>query len=378
MAAMTTSMFANTATAASSLMQRSIRSSELASSSKLVNLSSWQSKPLRAVTQSDGKSGGSRSQGNGAVRATVTAYRDLDSDSNDVSGSQEASTSELLCCPICFQPLIRNGPSGLTQAAIKKSGFSCKGCRRGFTNRGEYLDLTILEGARVYDEDRTSGTELFRSPLVSFVYERGWRQNFARAGFPGPDEEFKMAQEYFKPVQGGVLLDVSCGSGLFTRRFAQSGDYKSVIALDFSENMLRQSNEFIKQDMSLRNSNIALVRADVARLPFASGSIDAVHAGAALHCWPSPAAGMAEISRILKPGGVFVATTFLSPIPIIDFGSKDIRKAIKGAISSSTLRYWEEQELEELCGSCGLVEYSRIRRNQFIMISAKRVEDSEA
>jgi ubiquinone/menaquinone biosynthesis C-methylase UbiE len=66
--------------------------------------------------------------------------------------------------------------------------------------------------------------------------------------------QFKMAQEYFKPVQGGVLLDVSCGSGLFTRRFAQSGDYESVIALDFSENMLRQSNEFIKQDMSLRNS----------------------------------------------------------------------------------------------------------------------------
>jgi hypothetical protein len=34
------------------------------------------------------------------------------------------------------------------------------------------------------------------------------------------------------------------------------------------------------------------VRADVARLPFATGSIDAVHAGAAIHCWPSPAAGV--------------------------------------------------------------------------------------
>jgi hypothetical protein len=53
-------------------------------------------------------------------------------------------------------------------------------------------------------------------------------------------------------------------------------------------------------------------------------------------------------------------------------------QAIKGAISSSTLRYWEESELEELCGSCGLVEYSRIRRNQFIMISAKRALDSQA
>ena len=28
-----------------------------------------------------------------------------------------------------------------------------------------------------------------RSPLVSFLYERGWRQNFNRSGFPGPDDE---------------------------------------------------------------------------------------------------------------------------------------------------------------------------------------------
>lgn len=34
---------------------------------------------------------------------------------------------------------------------------------------------------------------------------------------------------------------------------------------------------------------LALVRADISRLPFVSGSIDAVHAAAAIHCWPSPA-----------------------------------------------------------------------------------------
>lgn len=29
----------------------------------------------------------------------------------------------------------------------------------------------------------------FRNPLVSFVYERGWRNSFVWANFPGPDEE---------------------------------------------------------------------------------------------------------------------------------------------------------------------------------------------
>lgn len=60
-----------------------------------------------------------------------------------------------------------------------------------------------------------------------------------------------MAQEYFKSAEGGLLVDVSCGSGLFSRKFAKSGTYYGVIGLDFSENMLRQSYDFIKSDNTL-------------------------------------------------------------------------------------------------------------------------------
>jgi ubiquinone/menaquinone biosynthesis C-methylase UbiE len=66
--------------------------------------------------------------------------------------------------------------------------------------------------------------------------------------------QFQMAQDYFEPVAGGILLDVSCGSGLFTRKFAKSGTYSAVIALDFSENMLHQCYEFIQQDDTLVNA----------------------------------------------------------------------------------------------------------------------------
>lgn len=63
-----------------------------------------------------------------------------------------------------------------------------------------------------------------------------------------------------------------------------------------------------------RSTPIVAVRGDIGRLPFATGSVDAIHAGAAIHCWPNPQAGMAEISRVLRPGGVFVASTFLTPL----------------------------------------------------------------
>lgn len=60
--------------------------------------------------------------------------------------------------------------------------------------------------------------------------------------------QFEMAKGYLKPTIGGTIIDASCGSGLFSRLFAKSGMYSLVVALDFSENMLRQCDEFIKQE----------------------------------------------------------------------------------------------------------------------------------
>ncbi|XAR66820.1 Demethylmenaquinone methyltransferase [Bertholletia excelsa] len=278
---------------------------------------------------------------------------------------QDTSEVDLFACPVCFEPLIRKGPSGFNLPAIYRSGFKCKKCDKSFSSKNVYLDLTVTAGTKEYTEYKPARTELFRSPLVSFLYERGWRQNFNRSGFPGPDEEFNMAQEYFKPAEGGILVDISCGSGLFSRKFAKSGTYSKVIALDFSENMLRQCYDFIKNDDSILSSNFALVRADVSRLPFPSGSIDAVHAGAALHCWPSQSNAIAEINRILRSGGIFVGTTFLrvsEPTPAI-------LRSLGQRVSYNNLT---KEEIEDLCTTCGLVNYQSKIQQSFIMFSAQK------
>ena len=66
--------------------------------------------------------------------------------------------------------------------------------------------------------------------------------------------QFQMSQDYFQSVAGGILVDVSCGSGLFSRKFASSGAYSAVIALDFSENMLRQCYDYIRQEETPMNT----------------------------------------------------------------------------------------------------------------------------
>ncbi|PHU11263.1 hypothetical protein BC332_18193 [Capsicum chinense] len=181
--------------------------------------------------------------------------------------------------------------------------------------------------------------------------------------------EFNMAQEYFKVAEGGVLVDVSCGSGLFSRKFAKSGVYSRVIALDFSENMLRQCYDFVKADESVLSSNLALVRADVSRLPFFSGSVDAVHAGAALHCWPSPSNAFAEINRILRSGGVFVGTTFLRVNPST---APAILRALGQSALRTTYTFFTQEEIEDLVTTCGFVNYTSKVQGSFIMFSAQK------
>jgi len=43
-----------------------------------------------------------------------------------------------------------------------------------------------------------------------------------------------------------------------------------------------------------------------------TSSVDCLHAGAAMHCWPDLDSAASEIYRVLKPGGRYFATTFLS------------------------------------------------------------------
>ncbi|PWA60394.1 S-adenosyl-L-methionine-dependent methyltransferases superfamily protein [Artemisia annua] len=237
--------------------------------------------------------------------------------------NENEAKKKTLACPICYDPLIWNGDPVFSVDSTPRSILKCSICKKVYSGNENHLDLTVTSGSKKYGEYRPASSELFRLPLVSFLYERGWRQAFSIwGGFPGPEREFELMRDYLKPVIGGTIIDASCGSGMFTRLFAKSGLFSLVVALDFSESMLKQSYDYIKQEENISKElssdgetvlfrNLILVRADIARLPFASSSIDAVHAGAALHCWPSPSAGVAEISRILRPGGVFVATTYI-------------------------------------------------------------------
>ncbi|OUL23933.1 hypothetical protein BV378_20055 [Nostoc sp. RF31YmG] len=162
-------------------------------------------------------------------------------------------------------------------------------------------------------------TELFRSPIIPFLYERIlppiWAAGLRNLG--GIDAEFRLVTDFFGSCPA-IVADISCGTGIMARRLALSGMYNHIIALDYSESMLAQLQQKMKLD-GISPSQITIIRADVEALPLAANSIDAIYTGAAMHCWKDALEGVHNIYRVLLPGGKLFATTFLKPFPSIVF-----------------------------------------------------------
>jgi SAM-dependent methyltransferase len=94
-------------------------------------------------------------------------------------------------------------------------------------------------------------------------------------------------------VEPGVrLLDLGCGEGRHTREALRRG--ARVVALD--------------RDAITGTDGAAGVRADGLRLPFPDGSFDRVIAAEVLEHVPDDRGAMAELVRVLRPGGLAAVT----------------------------------------------------------------------
>ena len=181
-----------------------------------------------------------------------------------------------------------------------------------------YFDLVQDEGDDDFS-DADDGLAWFKTALGAFMYDKGYRQAFALLGFPGPDAEHLMALSQLRPARTALdepdatLLELSCGPGMFAEKFARGSEFPRVVATDYAEAMCRQTRERIASSPNARAKDTAVVRADVGNLPFDDDAFAAVHSAAGIHCWPEPARGLEEVSRVLKLGGTFVASTVVLP-----------------------------------------------------------------
>lgn len=121
--------------------------------------------------------------------------------------------------------------------------------------------------------------------LLSFGQDRIWRK--------------KVLAEV-APVAGQTILDLAAGTGSSSIVFLKPG--VKVIASDFSNGMLEVGRK--------RHPELEFVYADATNLPFENNSVDAVTISFGLRNVQEPKKALAEMHRVLKPGGKVVICEF--------------------------------------------------------------------
>jgi demethylmenaquinone methyltransferase/2-methoxy-6-polyprenyl-1,4-benzoquinol methylase len=124
--------------------------------------------------------------------------------------------------------------------------------------------------------------------VLSAGQDRRWRREVLAAVDPQP---------------GDRVLDLAAGTGTSSLPFAKAG--ATVVPADLSFGMLSTGRA--------RHPELPFVNADALTLPFADGAFDAVTISFGLRNLVDPAAGLAEMARVTRPGGTLVVCEFSHP-----------------------------------------------------------------
>jgi demethylmenaquinone methyltransferase/2-methoxy-6-polyprenyl-1,4-benzoquinol methylase len=139
--------------------------------------------------------------------------------------------------------------------------------------------------------DRISGFyDVMNSVMTAGLHHR-WRARAADLAALGP---------------GDSALDVACGTGDLAIELARRvGTAGEVIGSDFSEEMLERARA--------KAPGLAWEWANALELPYASGRFDAATVGFGARNFSDLERGLAEMARVVKPGGRVVVLEITTP-----------------------------------------------------------------
>ncbi len=158
---------------------------------------------------------------------------------------------------------------------------------------------------------------------------------------------------------GAAVLDVPCGGGV-TLRDVPAGAALRFVAADISPAMLQRTTD----EAARRGVAIEPALQDVQDLTFDDATFDLVLAFTSLHCFPDPERALAELARVLRPGGRIVGSTMLRGAPSLRGRLGWIGGSAMGVLgpgcTAADLRRWLARDCDDvrLVASGGITYFS--------------------
>jgi ubiquinone/menaquinone biosynthesis C-methylase UbiE len=103
------------------------------------------------------------------------------------------------------------------------------------------------------------------------------------------------------------ILDIGCGGGMTIKEMARLATGGFVAGVDYSEIMVRQALR--RNSAAVKAERVAVKSGDISNLPFEDAVFDLACAIESFNYWPEPVAGLKEVYRVLKDGGLVAITT---------------------------------------------------------------------
>ncbi len=143
--------------------------------------------------------------------------------------------------------------------------------------------------------DSISGRYDLLNRMLSFGIDQIWRRKAVAA---------------LAEVKPKILLDVATGTGDLALAAMRLKPEK-IIGADISEGMLSIARKKVARHRL--SDKIEMIRADSENLPFEENKFDAATVGFGVRNFENLECGMAEIRRVLRPGGMLVVLEFSKP-----------------------------------------------------------------
>lgn len=143
---------------------------------------------------------------------------------------------------------------------------------------------------------------VYDRPFVAALYDLDVRLTSRHLWGTSVAEQVRFAAAAVASAGGGPVLDLPVGTGLVLQ--PSLPDHAGLmVTVDLSRAMLRRARRRL-------GDRAVYVEADVSHLPFREGSFAAVHSGNGFHLFPDRGAAAAELTRVLRRGGLAAITTW--------------------------------------------------------------------